>query len=70
VVNVDGGGPEGSLAAAFACWGLGCVVVYAATFATGYGLYGRGGAALLAAGVASIAGLGLFRLLPRVGFAH
>jgi Na+/proline symporter len=70
VVNVDGGGPDGSLAAAFACWALGCVVVYAAMFATGYGLYGRGGAALLAAGIASIAGLGLFRLLPRVGFAH
>jgi Na+/proline symporter len=68
VIDTRGRGPDGSLAVAFACWGLGCVVVYAALFGTGWALYGETGPAAGAAAVAALAGFGLFRLVPRVGF--
>src|SRR5438477_287401 len=57
-----------SVTAAFLCWFLGCAVIYAALFGTGYVLYGKvlpGIVCLVAAGVAA---WGLFRALPRVGF--
>jgi len=60
--------PGESVTAAFLCWFLGCAVIYAALFGTGYVLYGKllpGIVCLVAAGVA---GWGLFRALPRVGF--
>jgi Na+/proline symporter len=68
VVQVDEGRIEGSAAPALACWVLGCVVVYAALFGTGYMLYGRGGLGGLFLGASALAALGLFRTLPRVGF--
>ncbi|MGD8496413.1 MAG: Na+:solute symporter [Gemmatimonadales bacterium] len=68
VVDTKGRGPDGSLAVAFTCWVLGCVVVYAALFGTGWALYGDTGPAAAAAGVAALAGVGLLRLVPRVGF--
>src|SRR5437867_3496338 len=60
--------PGESVTAAFLCWFLGCVVIYAALFGTGYVLYGKllpGIVCLVAAGAAA---WGLFRTLPRVGF--
>jgi len=60
--------PGESVTAAFLCWFLGCVIIYAALFGTGYVLYGKQvlGAACLV--VAAAAAWGLFRTLPRVGF--
>jgi len=61
--------PGESVTAAFLCWFLGCVIIYAALFGTGYLLYGKplpGIACLVAAAAAA---WGLFRTLPRVGFA-
>ncbi|MFQ5690897.1 MAG: sodium:solute symporter family protein [Gemmatimonadota bacterium] len=58
----------GSLGAGLLAWFLGCASVYGALFATGYFLYGRSGLGTLCAAVALLAGLGLFRVVPRVGF--
>jgi SSS family solute:Na+ symporter len=60
--------PGESVTAALLCWFLGCAVIYAALFGTGYVLYGKplpGIVCLVAAGAAA---WGLFRALPRVGF--
>jgi Na+/proline symporter len=57
-----------SLAAAFACWFLGCVVVYGALFGTGFLLYGKPVPGVLCATAAALGALGLFRVLPRVRF--
>jgi SSS family solute:Na+ symporter len=60
--------PRESVTAAFLCWFLGCAVIYAALFGTGYLLHGKplpGIVCLVAAGAAA---WGLFRALPRVGF--
>jgi Na+/proline symporter len=61
-------GDTDSPAAAFACWFLGCVVVYGALFATGFALYGRPLPALACGTAAVLAGIGLFRALPSVRF--
>lgn len=68
VVRVDEQKTAGGIGPALVCWLLGCVVVYAALFGTGYVLYGRPGqgAAFLTASAA--AAIALFRTLPRVGF--
>ncbi len=69
VVDVSSGAPPaGGVAAGLAGWCLGCVVVYAALFGTGYLLYGRPAESAVALAVAAAAALGLFRLLPRVSF--
>ncbi|MGB5526189.1 MAG: sodium:solute symporter family protein [Gemmatimonadota bacterium] len=68
VVQVDDTPARGSVTAALTCWLLGCVVVYAALFGTGYLLYGRPGLGALFLGTSALAALGLFRTLPRVGF--
>ncbi|MGH7540564.1 MAG: sodium:solute symporter family protein [Gemmatimonadota bacterium] len=60
--------PTGSLTAALLAWALGCLAVYAALFGTGAALYGRGAAATAWVAAAAIAGWGLFRVLPRIGF--
>ncbi len=60
-------GDEG-MGAAFACWFLGCVAVYGALFATGFGLYGRPLPAVACGVGAAVAAVGLFRVLPRVKF--
>jgi Na+/proline symporter len=70
VVRVDDGADDGgSVAASLLCWLLGCVVVYAALFGTGYVLYGQMGLGSLFLVASALAALGLFRTLPRVGFA-
>ncbi len=69
VVDV-GSGPRDaeSITAAFLAWFLGCVLVYAALFATGYLLYGQVLAGVAALAISAAAGVWLFRLLPRLGF--
>lgn len=61
-------GASGSISAAFLCWFLGCLVVYAALFGTGYFLYGNVVVGLLCAAVVAAGGVALFKTLPRVGF--
>ncbi len=70
VVDV-GTGPRDaeSITAAFLAWFLGCVLVYAALFATGYLLYGQGLAGVATLAISAGAGVWLFRLLPRLGFS-
>ena len=68
VVQVDDTPARGSVTAALSCWLLGCVVVYAALFGTGYILYGRPGSGSIFLGASALAAVGLFRTLPRVGF--
>ena len=68
---VDTSGREeagGDIAASFLAWFLGCLFVYATLFATGYLLYGRLDIGLLCAAVAIAAALGLWRVIPRMGF--
>ncbi len=57
-----------SLSAAFLCWFLGCVVVYAALFGTGYFVYGQRLFGFLSTAIVAVAAIGLFKTLPRVGF--
>ena len=66
-VQTGGKAPDMDVTAAFLCWFLGCVVVYAALFATGSMLYGRVLPAGLFGSAAAVAALALFRTLPRVG---
>jgi Na+/proline symporter len=68
VVQVDDTPAGGSVTAALSCWLLGCVVVYAALFGTGYMLYGRPGSGSIFLAASALAAVGLFRTLPRVGF--
>jgi Na+/proline symporter len=67
VVDTGGVPAKEDVTAAFLCWFLGCVVVYAALFATGALLYGRLASGALYVAVAAGAGVWLFRTLPRVG---
>ncbi len=70
VVRVgDGSDEAGSITASLLAWFLGCVLVYAALFGTGYLLYGQVLLAVLALGVSAGAGIWLFRLLPRLRFS-
>jgi hypothetical protein len=55
--------------AAFLCWFLGVAAIYAALFGTGYLLYGKLLPAIVCLVAAGAAAWGLFRALPRVGFA-
>jgi SSS family solute:Na+ symporter len=57
----------GTLSAAVACWALGCAFVYGSLFGTGYLIYGQPGPAAMAFVVVLFSGLGVFRLLPKVG---
>ncbi|MEK6300480.1 MAG: sodium:solute symporter family protein [Acidobacteriota bacterium] len=61
-------GPGGSLAAQFANWLLGCVLIYAFLFGIGYVIFGNWvkGAALLAGGL--LAGALILRNLQRAGW--
>ena len=70
VVDVgDGARGAESITAAFLAWFLGCVLVYAALFGTGYLLYGQGMAAVVALSISAAAGVWLFRLLPKLGYS-
>jgi SSS family solute:Na+ symporter len=65
---VQTGPTEGRFTVALLCWFLGCAVVYAALFGTGFALYGRASLALTCFVIVAIAAAGLFRKLPQVGF--
>ena len=56
-----------TLSAAVACWALGCAFVYGSLFGTGYLIYGQPWPAAMAFVVVLFSGLGVFRLLPKVG---
>ncbi len=58
----------GELAAGLLSWFLGCVMVYAALFGTGFLLYGNVAGGIVGLIVAAGAGWGVLKLLPRVGF--
>ena len=62
------GEPDESLTAAFGGWFLGCLVVYSALFGTGYLLYGNPGLAFACFTVFLISVVGLYKVLPKVGF--
>lgn len=55
-----------NLTGAFLSWFLACIAVYAALFATGYALYGRGGIALVCFVVTILAVAGLLKTFNRV----
>ena len=72
-VGLDGtgegdSGPGGEFAAGLLSWFLGCVMVYAALFGTGFLLYGNIAWGLVGLVLAAAAGRGVLKLLPRVGF--
>ena len=58
----------GELAAGLLSWFLGCVMVYAALFGTGFLLYGNVAWGIIGLIVAALAGRAVLKLLPRVGF--
>src|SRR5437667_7850676 len=60
--------PGESVTAALLCWFLGCAVIYAALFGTGYLLHGKSVPGTVCLAAAGAAAWGLFRALPRVGF--
>jgi SSS family solute:Na+ symporter len=62
------GPTEGSFTAALLSWFLGCAVVYATLFGTGYFLYGEARYGALCMLVVVFAATGIFKYLPRVGF--
>ncbi len=62
------GPTEGSITAALLSWVLGCAVVYAALFGTGYFLYGEPMLGTLCLVVVALAAVGIFRNLRKVGF--
>jgi hypothetical protein len=68
VVRVTPGTRSETASAAFLCWFLGCVVVYGALFGTGYFVYGDAGWGFLCTVIVVLAGLGLFKTLPKVRF--
>ena len=57
-----------SLPAAFLCWFLGCLVVYAALFGTGFFVYGQVFGGVLCLFLVAASAIGLFKTVPRVGF--
>lgn len=61
-------GQGGELAAGLLSWFLGCVMVYAALFGTGFLLYGNTVWGLAGLILTAVAGWGVLKLLPRVGF--
>jgi SSS family solute:Na+ symporter len=68
VQTQEGDGAMESLPAAFLCWFLGCVVVYAALFGTGFFVYGRTLPGMLCLALVAASAVGLFKAVPRVGF--
>ena len=61
---------SGEFAAGFLSWFLGCVMVYGALFGTGFLLYGNVAWGVIGLIVAVLAGRGVLKLLPRVGFLN
>ncbi len=67
-VQTQPGDGRESLTAAFLCWFLGCLVVYAALFGTGFLVYGQMAPGLVCLVLVAGSGYGLFKTVPRVGF--
>ena len=65
-----GGDGSGELAAGLLSWFLGCVMVYATLFGTGFLLYGNVAWGVIGLIVVVLAGRGVLKLLPRVGFLN
>ena len=61
-------GQGGEQAAGLLSWFLGCVMVYAALFGTGFLLYGNTVWGLAGLILTAVAGWGVLKLLPKVGF--
>jgi len=61
---------SGEFAAGLLSWFLGCVMVYAALFGTGFLLYGNVAWGVICLIVAVLAGRGVLKLLPRVSFLN
>jgi len=57
-----------SLSAALICWFLGCVIVYASLFGTGFLIYGDSLPGIGCFVLVACAAGGLFKALPKVGF--
>jgi Na+/proline symporter len=71
--DLDGSGDResglgGEFAAGLLSWFLGCVMVYAALFGTGFLLYGNVAGGIISLIVAAGAGWAVLKLLPKVGF--
>jgi len=71
--DLDGSGDResglgGEFAAGLLSWFLGCVMVYAALFGTGFLLYGNVAGGIIGLIVAAGAGWAVLKLLPKVGF--
>ena len=64
----SGTGQGGEFAAGILSWFLGCVMVYATLFGTGFLLYGNVALGSVGLILAAVAGWGVLKLLPRVGF--
>jgi Na+/proline symporter len=64
----SGTGQGGEFAAGILSWFLGCVMVYATLFGTGFLLYGNMALGSVGLILAAVAGWGVLKLLPRVGF--
>ncbi len=67
-VRTEEDAAPGRASAALLAWAFGCAAVYGALFGTGYLLYGRGAIGLACLAFGALAALGLFRVLPKVGF--
>ncbi len=67
-VVVTGDGPDSGIGAGLAGWFFGCLAVYSALFATGFFVYGNIGLGAVLAVVTVVGAVGLFRVLPKVGF--
>ena len=59
---------KGEFTAGLLAWFLGCTMIYATLFGTGFLLYGRMGSAVGGLIIAAGAGWGVFKLLPKVRF--
>ena len=69
VVDTSRGGASESISAAFLSWFLGCAVVYGALFGVGFFIYGHLLYGVLCSALVCVAGVSLFRTIPRVGFS-
>ena len=67
-VQTQPGDGRESLTAAFLCWFLGCLVVCAALFGTGFVVYVQMLPGLVCLALVVGSGYGLFKTVPRVGF--
>src|SRR5690606_17125499 len=65
-LGLDEAADYDSPSAALLAWFLGCIVIYATLFGTGYLLYGRLAIALACFALAAVSAVGVMRALPRI----